>query len=166
MEAVEAPEGEEVDSETDPNADPTQKAFGEPDDPNAEPQTDENGMPVPPQKPKKSPEAAQAEAMNKYYYKGQPIGQEPPAPAPMMMGPDGKPMPPKPPFGGEQPNGAPVPGPGEKPVDKAMEVITRFETMLRDSLRSEASAVANETDAKETAPSERRPSRRSRRQAV
>ena len=156
----------------DPYAEPAAKAFGQatPDPTAAEAEIDptapEGANPMQPKKP-----ASQAEAMNKFYFKGQELGKEPPAPPSHVMGPDGKPQPnpfaPKPtgPDGNPMsPDGSPAPAPGEKPVDKAMDLIKEFGNTLRDSLRGEGTAAANEPVS--VSPPSERPSRRSRRQST
>lgn len=153
----------------DENANPFEKAEGDAVvDPNAaEAEQDPNAPSAPPapkglpgMKPKK---ASMAEAMNKFYYKGQELGKEPPAPPSHVMGPDGKPQPnpfaPKP----TGPDGAPLPEAGEKSVDKAMDLIKEFGNTLRDSLRGEGPAVVGEP-VSDSPPSERS-SRRQRRQS-
>ena len=155
-----------------PNAgDPTQKAEPQPFEP-ARPQDpnlsgrapamlDGEEGPLPTKKP------SQAEVMNKFYYKGHELGTQDSAPG-ATMGPDGKPAMPfapgaKPNMG---PDGSPLPDTSEKSVDKTVEVITSFEKALREALRSEGTAVVNGADTSELPPSERRPSRRSRRQTI
>lgn len=172
----------------DENGQPVAMAEGDfpatPDPTAAEGEQASNAPGAPPTKglpgmPAKKP--SQAEAMNKYYYKGQELGASNNANAP-VMGPDGKPIPrhvgpdgkPAMPFEpGAKPNpehpanmgpdGSPLPEAGEKPVDKALSVITSFEKTLRDALRSEGSADARGT-VSDSPPSER-PSRRVRRQS-
>jgi hypothetical protein len=187
------PDGQPLPPEPQPDGAPqyAQKAFG-PDGqplPAAEPKIGPDGQPLPPE-----PQAAgtrpgmddaganmngpadtdegQVEAMNTYYYKGAPLAAKPATP-PQQLGPDGKPVNPfapkpnpfeKAPTG---PDGAPLPDPTQKAVDKTMEVITAFEKTLRDSLREQRGkgpVVGDAPAVLETAPSNRRASRRPRQQ--
>ena len=120
--------------------------------------------------------SGQAEDMNKYYFKGSPLGQS--SPMAGGIGPDGKPLAPKP-FGGTvggfKPDGTSAPNEPPKVQEPEqteqksavgpLEVIAAFEKTLRDVLRSEEPAVARETDTPPS-PSERRPSRRKRQQSI
>lgn len=196
------PDGQPIPPEPQPDGQPqyATKAFG-PDGkplPAAEPQIGPDGQPIPPAPDEaaagtrpgmddaganmngpEDTDEGQVEAMNTYYYQGTPLAAKaatPPGganPFGPKIGPDGKPMPPKPnPFAkpGEQPtgpDGAPMPDMSQKSVDKTLEIITSFEKTLRDSLaekRDKQPVVVDEPGVSETAPSERRPSRRPRRQ--
>ena len=186
----------ESEQEVDPYAEPKTDENGQPitmaegdfpatPDPTAPEQEQDSNAPAngapkglkPGMQPKKP---SQAEAMNKYYYKGKELGASDNANAP-VIGPDGQPIPkhigpdgkPAMPFdpgakpnpehpGNMGPDGSPVPGPEEKAVDKSLAVITSFEKTLRDALRGDGPADAREP-VSESPPSER-PSRRVRRQ--
>lgn len=114
-------------------------------------------------------DVGQVEAMNTYYYKGQPLTAKPPAPAP-TIGPDGKPQMFGKPIGPDGkpkdgPDGSPVPDPSQKSVDKdaALGVVKEFEKTLQAFARGEESVVGDASAAQDGSP-ERRPSRRPRRQ--
>ena len=165
--------GDAAEGETDPEQEQAQeqaqtptvgKAEDQPvtPEPNASETEADPGAPDKENKPMpKKGGSGQGEAMNKYYYKGQELGKEAPAPPSHILGPDGKPKPnpfaPKP----TGPDGSPLPDASEKSVDKTIDVITSFEKTLRDAI---GSAAAGAPDS-ETPPSEPRPSRRTRRQS-